>query len=123
MNRRAILAALELNVELIITGGTAATLAAKNATTRIPIVMIAAGDPVRTGLVADLAKPGGNVTGHSFISADLEAKRLSLLRELLPGVQRIGVLINPRSVANTCRLGASRSRSWRAAFGHCGFER
>jgi putative ABC transport system substrate-binding protein len=85
---------VRLNVELIVTFGTDATFAAKNATTTIPIVIKSAGDPARTGLVASLARPGGNITGYSIISPELNAKRLALLRELLPGVQRIGWLEN-----------------------------
>src|SRR3989449_682865 len=85
---------VRLRVELIATNGTDATLAAKNATTTIPIVIWSAGDPVRTGLVASLARPGGNITGYSIVSSELDAKRLALLRELLPGLQRVGVLEN-----------------------------
>jgi len=85
---------VRLNVEIIFTFGTAATLAAKNATTHIPIVMISAGDPVRAGLVASLAKPGANVTGFSLIAPELDAKRLALLRELLPSAERVGVFVN-----------------------------
>jgi ABC-type uncharacterized transport system substrate-binding protein len=85
---------VRLNVEIIVTTGTDATLAAKNATTSIPIVMYSVGDPVRTGIVASLARPGGNITGYSIVSPELDAKRLSVLRELLPGLQRIGVLEN-----------------------------
>ena len=85
---------VRLKVEIIVTIGTAATLAAKNATTTIPIVMSSAGDPVRTGLVASLARPGGNITGFSIVGPELDAKRLALLRELLPGLQRVGVLEN-----------------------------
>jgi len=79
-------------VELIVTGGTAATLAAKRATTTIPIVFRSAGDPVLLGLVASLARPGGNVTGYSAASAEVTAKDLSLLKELLPRLRRIGVV-------------------------------
>ncbi len=86
---------VRLKVELIATNGTDATLAAKNATTTIPIVIWSAGDPVRTGVVTSLARPGGNITGYSSVSVELDAKRLALLRELLPAVQRIGVLENP----------------------------
>jgi len=85
---------VRLKVELIATSGTDATLAAKNATTTIPIIIWSAGDPVRTGLVASLAQPGGNITGYSFVAPELDAKRLSLLRELLPTAQRVGVLEN-----------------------------
>jgi ABC-type uncharacterized transport system substrate-binding protein len=86
---------VRLKVELIVTRGTDAAIAAKNATTSIPIVMYAAGDPVRTGLVASLSRPGGNITGTSNVTPELDTKRLALLRELLPGLQRVGVLENP----------------------------
>jgi putative ABC transport system substrate-binding protein len=79
-------------VEIIVTGGTPATLAAKRATSTIPIVIRAAGDPVLTGLVASLARPGGNVTGYSDAAPEVTAKYLSVLKELLPRLQRIGVL-------------------------------
>jgi putative tryptophan/tyrosine transport system substrate-binding protein len=85
---------VRLNVEVILTFGTAATIAARNATTRIPIVMVSAADPVRSGLVASLARPGGNITGFSMVAPDLDAKRVALLRELLPTAQRVGVLVN-----------------------------
>jgi putative ABC transport system substrate-binding protein len=89
---------VRLDVELIITNGTAATLAAKAATTQIPIVMHgSAVDPIDAGLARDLARPGGNVTGYSSISAELTAKRIEILRELLPSVRRVGVLIYPSS--------------------------
>jgi putative tryptophan/tyrosine transport system substrate-binding protein len=89
---------VRLKVEIIVTDGTAATLAAKNATTTIPIVFWSAGDPVRAGLVASLARPGGNITGFSIVGPELDEKGLALLRELVPGLQRVGVLedsINP----------------------------
>ena len=83
---------VRLKVEIIVTGGTAAALAAKNATTTIPIIMATVGDPVCAGLVASLARPGGNITGYAIVGPEIDAKRLSLLRELLPGLQRLGVL-------------------------------
>jgi len=73
-----------------------AAIAAKTATTTVPIVFVIGGDPVRDGLVANLNRPGGNVTGVSFISADLGAKQLGLLRELRPGAARIAVLVDPQ---------------------------
>jgi putative ABC transport system substrate-binding protein len=91
---------VRLNVELIVTNGTAATIAAKNATTRIPIVMYSAGDPVLSGLVASLARPGGNITGFSIVARELDAKRLELLQELLPTAQRVAVLIDPTNPYN-----------------------
>jgi putative ABC transport system substrate-binding protein len=86
---------VRLNVEIIVTSGTDAAFAAKNATTIIPIVLLAAGDPVRAGLVASLARPGGNITGFSVVSPELDAKRLEVLHELVPAAQRVGVLVNP----------------------------
>ncbi len=85
---------VQLKVEIIVTSGTDATLAAKNATSAIPIVFRIAGDPVGTGLVASLSRPGGNVTGSSRVGPEIDTKRLALLRELLPAVQRVGVLEN-----------------------------
>jgi ABC-type uncharacterized transport system substrate-binding protein len=88
-------------VDVIAAAGTLAPLAAKRATTTIPIVMTAAGDPLGSGLVASLARPGGNVTGMSLMASDLGAKRLELLREVLPQLSRVGVLwnaANPYSV-------------------------
>ena len=85
---------VKLNVELIVGAGTAATTAAKNATTRIPIVIYAAGDPVGTGLVASLARPGGNVTGTTTMTPEIATKRLELVHELLPAAARIGELEN-----------------------------
>ena len=79
-------------VEVIVTGGTTATKAAMRATKTIPIVFRIADDPVGRGLVASLAHPGGNVTGFSALSPELDAKYLSLLKELLPGLKRIGVV-------------------------------
>jgi ABC-type uncharacterized transport system substrate-binding protein len=81
-------------VEVIVTSGTAATLAAKRVTSTVPIVFWSAADPVRTGLVESLARPNGNVTGFSVVITELEAKRVTLLRELVPAVQRIGRIEN-----------------------------
>jgi len=86
-----------LKVDLIVTSGTDATLAAKRATSTIPIVMFSVGDPVLVGLVSNLSHPGGNITGFSIVSSELDAKRLELLRELIPGIQRVGELFNSRN--------------------------
>src|SRR5436190_6044814 len=84
-----------LNVDVILTWGTDAVLAAKQATTTIPIVMGAVGDPLGIGIVTNLAHPGGNVTGFSSRAAELEAKRLQLLKEVVPAVSRVAILFNP----------------------------
>lgn len=94
---------IQLKVELIVTNGTDSALTVRNATTTIPIILWGAGDPVRTGLVDSLARPGGNVTGMSIVSTELDAKRLSLLRELLPAARRVGVLLNSTNPISAIR--------------------
>ena len=84
-------------VDVLVTAGTPASLAVKKAASSIPLVMIAVGDPIGTGLIASLAHPGGNITGLTSIAADLEGKRLELLREVIPKLSHIAVLWNPAS--------------------------
>jgi putative ABC transport system substrate-binding protein len=86
---------------IIASGGFAVASAAKAVTSTTPILFIVSEDPVRHGLVASLARPNGNLTGVNFITAELVAKRMELLRELVPGIKRIAVLVNPADVANT----------------------
>jgi len=80
----------------VIVANTPSALAAKAATTTVPIVFVTGGDPVRIGLVARLNRPGGNVTGISFMSVELTAKQLGLLREVRPGAAPVGVLVDPK---------------------------
>src|SRR5215813_1958340 len=84
-----------LNVDVILTWSTDAVLAAKQATTTIPIVMGGMGDPLGIGIVMNLAHPGANITGFSSRAAELEAKRLQLLKEVVPGLSRVAILFNP----------------------------
>ena len=84
-------------VDVIVTAGTTAVIAVKKATSAIPIVFAAAGDPVRTGLVSSLSRPGGNVTGLSNLQTDLGGRRLSLMLEILPNLKRVAVLGNVES--------------------------
>jgi putative tryptophan/tyrosine transport system substrate-binding protein len=86
-------------VGVIITHGTPAALAAKRATSTIPIVMAIVGDPVEVGLVSSYARPGGNITGSSFFYSEVNAKRLELLKELMPPLAHAGVLVNPDNPA------------------------
>jgi ABC-type uncharacterized transport system substrate-binding protein len=83
---------VRLKADVIVTDGTPSIVAAKQATSVIPIVFAAAGDPVGSGLVASLARPGGNVTGLSVQAADLAGKRLEILREVIPGLRRLAIL-------------------------------
>ena len=85
---------VRLKVDVILTGGNAA-VTVKQATSDIPVVFVLAGDPVGTGLVATLARPGGNVTGVTNQATDLAGKRLELLREVLPGLRRLAIMANP----------------------------
>jgi putative tryptophan/tyrosine transport system substrate-binding protein len=85
---------VKLPVDVIVTWAPRRQVAAKDATTAIPIVMGAVGDPVSVGIVSNLARPGGNITGFATQNVDLEGKRLELLKDLLPHLSRVGVLAN-----------------------------
>ena len=85
------------NVDVLVTGGTPAAKALKTATGTIPIVMAIIGDPVATGLVASLARPGGNATGFSIVAPELSGKRLELLKEIVPEISPVAVMLNTRN--------------------------
>jgi putative tryptophan/tyrosine transport system substrate-binding protein len=85
---------VRLNVDLILTHSTPASLAAKRATTTMPIVMAPIGDPVAAGIVTSLARPGGNITGQSFFSPEIRAKRIELLKEAMPRLGHVAVILN-----------------------------
>jgi putative ABC transport system substrate-binding protein len=86
---------VRLKVDLLVTYGTPGTLAAKKATTAVPIVMIVSGDAIATGIVVSLARPGGNVTGSTFFAPELNAKGVELLKEAFPSASRVAILLNP----------------------------
>jgi putative ABC transport system substrate-binding protein len=95
---------VQMNCDLIIALGTEAPLALKQATTVIPIVIVSAGDPVANGLVPNLARPGGNITGMSWVSHKIAAKRLQILKELLPGLSLAAFLWDPNNSNNALLL-------------------
>jgi putative ABC transport system substrate-binding protein len=92
------------NVDVIVAWPTVATIAARGATSTTPIVMVGVGDPVRSGFIASLARPGGNITGLSAIAVELSAKLMELLVELVPGMKRVGVVHNPNNPYATMAL-------------------
>jgi putative ABC transport system substrate-binding protein len=92
---------VQLPVDVIVVLSSAAAQTAKHTTTTIPIVMVSSGDPVATGLVASLARPGGNLTGLTGLATELSGKRLELLREAVPSLARVAVLWNARDAAMT----------------------
>jgi putative ABC transport system substrate-binding protein len=95
---------VRLNVHLIVAAATPAAVAAKQSTTTIPIVMVDVGDPVATGLVTNLARPTGNITGVATLSPELSGKRIELLKEVVPTASRIAVFSNPTSLTNPLQL-------------------
>jgi len=94
---------VRLGVEVIVVASTLTALAAKQATTTVPIVVTVPSDPVATGLVTSLARPGGNVTGLSFIGTELAGKQVDLLKEAIPGLTRVAVLSNSTNASNPLR--------------------
>ena len=99
--RRLALELVQIPVDIVVTGGPTATRPIKEATTTIPIVMAQDGDPVRNGFVASLARPGGNITGLSSYSAELNGKRLELLKEIVPKLSRVAVLGDSNNPGNS----------------------
>src|SRR5262245_14509347 len=97
---------VQLKPEVIVAQGTPAALAAKDATTTIPIVMVGVGDAVGSGLVASLARPGGNITGLSMLAPDMVGKQLEFLKDVLPTVSRVAVLWNPANPAHALSVRA-----------------
>ena len=91
-------------VDLIATFGTPPTLAAKQATTTIPIVMMGVGDPVGAGLVASFNRPGGNITGNTILGPEVAGKRLQLLKEVIPSLSRVAFLWNPDNASHPAQL-------------------
>src|SRR6266849_5055267 len=96
--------AVSLKVDVIVTAGTPAALAAKEGTRTLPIVMAVIGDPIAAGVVSSIARPGGNITGSTSMTPEIDAKRLELLKELVPRVSRIAVLWNPANPNNRVRI-------------------
>jgi ABC-type uncharacterized transport system substrate-binding protein len=96
---------VRLKVDIIVTGETPAVVAAKQATSAIPVVFATAGDPVGVGLVASLARPGGNVTGLSVVTVDLAGKRIDLLREAIPSFRRLAIMGNVGNPVVVLELG------------------
>ncbi|HEU4350392.1 MAG TPA: ABC transporter substrate-binding protein [Burkholderiales bacterium] len=97
---------VRLDVSIIVTHGTPGSLAAKRATATVPIVMAISGDAVATGLIQSIARPGGNVTGSTFFFPELNAKRVDLLKEAIPPIRLIGVLVNPNNASHVPALRA-----------------
>jgi putative tryptophan/tyrosine transport system substrate-binding protein len=101
---------VRLKVDVFVAaGGTPVALAAKRATVTIPIVMTNSGDPVATGLVASLARPGGNITGLSLLAPDTAGKRLELIKEVIPALSRVAVLWNPANPSTALQLKATQA--------------
>jgi putative ABC transport system substrate-binding protein len=115
---------VRLKVDVIIAVGTAATRAAKNATATIPIVMPIVADPVASGLVPSLARPGGNITGFSTQVSELSQKRLELLKEAFPKVSRVAVLWNPEAPAAVLAFKETQAAAspWGCSFNPCRYE-
>ena len=95
---------VQRNADVIVAWTTPSVIAARQATTTIPIVMVGVADPVGVGLIASLARPGGNITGISNMAADLSAKLMELLMEIVPGMTRVGVVLNPKNPGTVVQI-------------------
>ena len=93
-----------LPVDVLVTWGTPAAVAAKQVTSTVPIIFLGVADPVGSGIVASFARPGGNVTGVSNLTAELSSKQLELLKEIVPGLRQVAVLLNPRNPVSALQL-------------------
>jgi putative tryptophan/tyrosine transport system substrate-binding protein len=107
---------VRLNPDVLISGNTTAVQALQKATRTIPIVMLGLGDPLAMGLVAGLARPGGNITGLSGITSDVSGKRLELLKELIPTLDRVAVLVNPENPQGVLELHQTRAAAQTLGF-------
>jgi putative tryptophan/tyrosine transport system substrate-binding protein len=107
----------KLSVDVFVTYGSAPTRAAQQVTTTIPIVMTAVGDPIKAGFVQSLARPGGNITGSTILGTEMAAKRLELLKQLIPGVSRVAFLWNSNNASHLAYLG-----EWQAVAPTLGIE-
>jgi putative ABC transport system substrate-binding protein len=113
---------VRLKVDVIVTSGTPLVAAAKQATSVIPVVFAVAGNPVGTGLVASLARPGGNVTGLSVLSTDLPGKRIELLREAVPGLRRLAIMGNASNPVIVLEMGEFQAAASTLGLGAAMFE-
>jgi len=113
---------VSLKPDVIVTHGTPGCRAAKDATTTIPVVMAAVGDPVRNGLVASLARPGGNLTGNSILEFDLALKRLELVKEVFPNASRVGLLDVPGTMVGAAAAAEAGAKDIDAAAGSLGMQ-
>src|SRR5437868_2232170 len=113
---------LRLNIDVLVTHGAAGALAAKKATSTIPIVITAVGDMLALGLVSSLSRPGGNVTGLSVFAAELTAKRLELIKEAVPSVTRVAILLNPGNASTQFVLSENEATAKAAGIEFRAFE-
>jgi ABC-type uncharacterized transport system substrate-binding protein len=112
---------IALNVDVIVAWSTPAALAAKQSTNTIPIIAAVMADPIADELVTNLARPGGNITGSTFLGPELVAKRLQLLREVVPGLSRVAALWHPHAYSERTMAGVLRSRARLGTWG-CSFN-